>query len=412
MKKLSYFTLILLFPATYQGYAQQGCTDVTAINYNKQAIYNDGSCRYNDKNITPKFSKTLPSVMSEASGLIIWDNKLWTHNDDADINLYAFTEENPANYQSYPLKGAVNYVWEEIDQDDNYVYIGDFGNSGNRRNLMVLRVEKTSLLAGTPQIDSINFSYATQEDFTYQHHNTDFDCAAFIVTKDSIYLFTKEWISEKTTVYSLPKIPGNHIAQKKASFDVKGLVTGATYRADKNILALCGYSGKGNSHRTSFIYLFYDFNGVDFFSANKRKLTTSLSFHQVEGIVTEDGVRYYVVNERVQQSIITIAPEKLHLFDLKDILPPFTTNIPEIDNNEPLNIYPNPANQYITVETSQEITGKKYHIRDINGRIVQGGSIQPQFKIDISHLKSGVYIFQIKGEKTIHKKFIKQENNL
>jgi len=409
MKQIFYHTFIFLSLAAYKGHAQRGCTDATATNYNKQAMYNDGSCRYNDKNIAPNLSRELPDVMSEASGLIFWNNKMWTHNDDEDINLYAFTENDINNYRAYPLTGAGNVVWEDIDQDDNYIYIADVGNSGNRRNLMVLRVEKTSLLAGTPRIDSINFSYATQENFEYQHHNTDYDCAAFIVTKENIYLFTKEWVSENTTVYSLPKIPGNHIAQKITSFNVKGLITGATYLADKNILALCGYSGKGGllPHSTSFLYLFYDFKGVDFFSANKRKLTTSLSFCQIESIATEDGVRYYVTNEKVQQSALKESA-KLQLFDLEGILPPISaTNISETTGNEPLNIYPNPANQYITVETSLETNGKEYHIRDINGRVVQAGCVQSV--IDVSQLQSGVYIFQIEGEATIHKKFIKQD---
>ena len=118
----------------------------------------------------------------------------------------------------------------------------DFGNnaSGNRSDLTIFKIAKNSLF-DNPKIETISFSYPEQTDFSKQKSNTtNFDCEAFIVSKDSIYLFSKQWKSSKTNIYVLPNEPGNHIAKFKSTLDTKGLVTGATYLEDKKIIISVG----------------------------------------------------------------------------------------------------------------------------------------------------------------------------
>src|SRR5512137_333436 len=89
--KIQYLILefvFLLFVARSEGQTS-GCTDRLAINYNRSATINDGSCRYNQANIKPLASLQLEDALTETSGLILWDNMLWTHNDNTDINLYS-----------------------------------------------------------------------------------------------------------------------------------------------------------------------------------------------------------------------------------------------------------------------------------------------------------------------------------
>lgn len=308
-----------------------GCTDPLASNYNSEATINDGSCTYGTSSISATVTNDLPEIMLETSGLIYWNNKIWTQNDNTDINLYSFDFENVDNYNTHELTGTQNIDQEEISQDSNYIYMGDFGNnvSGNRTNLKILRVEKQSLLDGTPIIDTISFVYSNQTDFTATDANdTDFDCESFIVSIDSIYLFTKQWVSEETSVYSLSKYPGNHIAHYRNTFDVEGLITGAVYNRASSSIVLCGYS----SFVQPFIYLLYDFNKDDFFSGNKRKISFSESFHQTEGITTNNWQTFYLSNEKLTQSIITIDP-KIHEIDLSTYLSDYlsTLQIDEID---------------------------------------------------------------------------------
>lgn len=295
-----------------------GCTDPLSKSYDSNATLNDGSCLYEKIKLKPEYSKKLNDSVKETSGIISFENLIWTHNDDLDKTIYGLDSLGKIK-KKIILKNAINHDWEEISQDSSYVYIGDFGNNyaGNRTDLKILKIEKESFLEGNPIIETISFTYSDQTDFSSKKPNTtNFDCEAFIVTKDSIYLFTKQWKSSKTSIYALPNESGNHKAHLKETFDTKGLVTGATYLESKKLIALCGYSTKGKP----FIYLLYDFKNHDFLSGNKRKINLRLSFHQIEGITTEDGLHYYLTNEALIRKPILNVTQQIHYFDLSPIL--------------------------------------------------------------------------------------------
>ena len=316
---MHYSFLLFYLLISIEGIAQiSGCTDGLAKNYNYKATINDGSCVYKKKTISLPHTFTLNSRLKETSGLIHWNNRLWTHNDDTDTNLYTLDTINGEILEIYNLPHVTNTDWEEISQDKNHLYLGDFGNnaSGNRTDLHILRIEKNSLLARNPIIDTIAFQYPNQTNFTRQFANkTNFDCEAFVVTQDSIYLFTKEWKTKQTTIYSLPKSPGKYLAQQKGTYNIKGLVTGATYYESKNILALCGYTRNGKP----FVNLFYDFKENDFFAGNKRKLKLKKRFLQLEAITTNDGLHYYLSNEQLKV-VFAINAQEMHVLDFSEFL--------------------------------------------------------------------------------------------
>ncbi|WP_348811779.1 T9SS C-terminal target domain-containing protein [Flavobacterium maritimum] len=312
-------TVLLLCLCISSTYAQiRGCTDPLSKNFNPKATVNDGSCLYVSSKIKPEYSEPLSDSLKETSGLIAFDNLLWTHNDDNDKTIYGINNLGLIK-KKISLEKIVNNDWEEISQDDNYLYVGDFGNNyrGNRTDLKILRIEKKSFLRQKPEIDTISFSYSDQKDFITKTENTsDFDCEAFIVSQNSIYLFTKQWKLNKTSVYILPKNPGNHIAQLKQTLDVDGLITGAAFLPSKKLIVLSGYSKTVQP----FIYLLYDYKESDFLSGNKRKINISLPFYQIESISTQDGLHYYITNEALEKRPFLNTPQKIHQFDLSTYL--------------------------------------------------------------------------------------------
>ena len=277
-----------------------------------------GSVSVFGQRLKPSFSKEIDEKMHETSGLLFWNNKLWTHNDDHDTNLYAFDKTSGEIIETIALKNVVNNDWESISQDENYIYIGDFGNNvtGNRTDLHLLRIEKTALMQGIQKIDSIQFRYSDQENFTARKSNTtDFDGEAFLVSEDSIFIFSKQWKLKKTSVYGFPKLPGKHIAKLKATFEVKGLITDATILESGNQILLCGYSKK----LKPFLYILSDYNSNDFFSGNKKKIKLKLPFHQIEGI-TSDGEKIYLTNEQFARKPFLNIKQQLHELDLNEII--------------------------------------------------------------------------------------------
>ncbi|RZJ69750.1 MAG: T9SS C-terminal target domain-containing protein, partial [Flavobacterium sp.] len=268
--KSNVFLLILVFYSLASAQVP-GCTDPVSSSYNPLATVNNGSCVYPSASISPVSSIELPVAVKETSGLVKWNGKLYTHNDGADTKLYVLDSISGAVVQSVTIPGVVNKDWEELAQDNSHLYIGDFGNNGNgnRNNLKIIKINKESVLAGAATSETINFTYDNQTNFTATGgNNTNFDCEAMIVSADSIYLFTKQWVSKKTSVYALPKTAGTHVAQLKETYNVGGLITGTAYVEDKRVVVLTGYSNL----LQPFLYLLYDFQGHTFFSGNKRKI--------------------------------------------------------------------------------------------------------------------------------------------
>lgn len=315
MKKVILFFLLCI-SSTYGQIS--GCTDALAKNFNPNATTNDGSCVYTSAKIKPETSLKLSDSLKETSGLVAFDNLLWTHNDDHDTTIYGL-DSNGKIQKKIKLEKVVNTDWEEISQDSSYIYIGDFGNNsrGNRTDLHILRIEKKSFLSNKPVIDTIAFSYSNQTDFSIQKENTtDFDCEAFIVSKDSVYLFTKQWTQNKTSIYSLPKTPGKYVAQLKQTLNVDGLITGATLLSSGKEIVLCGYS----EMLQPLLYLLYDYKNDDFSTGNQRKIKLALPFHQIEGITTFDGKLFYLTNESFVKKPVVNTPQQMHTIDLSSYL--------------------------------------------------------------------------------------------
>jgi len=251
------------------------------------------------------------------SGFISWNDNLWAHNDRDDRNIYALNPSDGSITQHFTLDPAfrARHEWEDMAQDKDFIYIGDMGNNarGNRRDLHILRIGKEGIRHGDLKVDTIFYSYSDQVNFHPIFPNTTrFDCEAMLVSGNSIYLFTKQWIGGQTSVYSVPKSPGSHQAMLKSTNHVGGMITGATCYKDSNIVVLCGYT----FFLQPFLLVLSDFRGNNFFSGSRLKIQLDLPFHQVEGITTSDGVRYFISNERSYLPKVHKS-QKIHLTDLE-----------------------------------------------------------------------------------------------
>lgn len=405
IKKL--FVYFVLCFSLIRAYAQEcGCTDPRAINYEPNATVNDGSCTYPYTIVTPYFSTALPALLNGSSGLMFFDEMLFTHNDHDDQSLFQIDSTDGHIIEQLYFSGIPFQDVEDCDHDSLYVYLGDTGNNsfGNRTDLHFLRILKSSLQSDNPIIDTLWFSYVDQVDFSSCPDNTtDFDCEAFIVVGDSIYLFTKQWTTQHTALYAMPKTPGTHVAQRKSEFAVNGLVTSACYIPENQQIVLCGYS----TIMQPFVVLLYDYHGTDFFSGNKRKISLNMSFHQVEAIAHRGAYHFYLTNEYISQFGVSLAA-KFHKLDLSAYLMPIDPDgLSENKESLSFEMYPNPTKDLLYFSGLQMVSGS-YEIFNEMGQLMQSGQWEQGLtEICLPSLPGGIYYLRVNSDgKSGTKRFI------
>lgn len=150
------------------------------------------------------FSKCVfPDALSESSGLTVYKGTLYTLNDSG--NAPVVYEINPENcsIQKEITINATNTDWEALASDEDWLYIGDFGNNrGSRRDLSILKIDPD-----TGQVaDKLLFEMADQKDFSGPAHAHDYDMEAMVVKDSRISLFSKSWKSSVVRRYTLDTV--------------------------------------------------------------------------------------------------------------------------------------------------------------------------------------------------------------
>ena len=57
--------------------------------------------------------------------------------------MYVFSIGEPKQVRTIKIDNAKNDDWEELAEDDEFIYIGDFGNNnGKRKNLCIYIIRK------------------------------------------------------------------------------------------------------------------------------------------------------------------------------------------------------------------------------------------------------------------------------
>jgi hypothetical protein len=278
---------------------------------------------------------SLDPIVSETSGLAFVNGKLWTHNDSGNEPiLYCIDTASGLISSHKVVRNAVNTDWEDICTDSEFIYIGDFGNNaGTRDDLKILKISLDDLndeFTDTIDAETIYFTYnPAYYPETKKANDTDFDCEAMIATSDSLYLFSKNWISKNCYLYSLPKLPGTYTALRRDTLNTQGLICGADYNAETNSVCLIGYVY--GIPAPSILFILNDFESDNFFDGNTVRYELSLSGYQTEGIVFRDNHRLWFSNENFLGHT-----QSLYEF-------PIPCNLSQPDNLKLIELYPNPV---------------------------------------------------------------------
>lgn len=293
--------------------------DPDSPDYNEKATISDGSCGYPGGSAALLSSRiaTLPEDLREISGMIYWNGKLYGHEDSGnDPVIYEMDAATGEVSKRITLEVPVtNMDWEDITQDETYIYIGDFGNnSGTRHNLRIFRVAKSLISAiedesatiPAANIQTIGFTYNDQTDFTTHTNTTPFDCEAMIYHDGNLHLFTKGWDGNGTRHYVLPATPGTQEATYLETFNPGTLRVTAATKANDNAVILLGYDPPEILPPSGGMWIISDFNDYNtiFTSGNKREINLGLiansqttGIGQIESITAVNQTNVLISNE-------------------------------------------------------------------------------------------------------------------
>ena len=394
---------------------QYGCTDPKANNYNPKAAINDGSCSYRITVYNPPVRFLLPDKVNETSGLAFVNGKLLTINDSGgDPILYALDTISGEVIQEITVSGATNVDWESLANDDEYIFIGDFGNnSGLHDNLIIYRVKISDIPAkGNAVVKSskITFSYPDYKKEEIERKKHNFDCEAFIADNGFLYLFSKNWGDAQTKLYKLPDQPGEYIAELLDTFNCEGLITGADINRINNEIILIGYI---NHSWIPFTWLVSDYKEDDFFSGNKRRIDMlNIAATQTEAIAFTSGRKAVMTSEGTK-----LFSQTAFDFDTGKWAGYSFSTAENLDATEfDFVISPNPVKKKRITVTLKSLPVGFYHIEVLDnlGNILVNkkysvsseGSVQ-KVKIRISSLVAGSYFVRMTGNgKVVEKKFM------
>ena len=381
--------ILLIYTANFFG--QPGCTDPLANNFDVLATENDGSCTYDQTTIIPELIQgDLPNILNEQSGMIYFNDQYWIVNDSGNNpEIIIWDASSQTIVDTIQFQNIDNIDWESLEQDETYIYIGDFGNNvGNRTDLRILRLAKSELLGPTPELivpDTIAFHYPEQTDFTDQLNGHNFDCEAFIVWQDQFYLFTKEWVSNITSIYKVPIQVGNHEAELLGFLPVQGLVTGASFDSTNNVIMLLGY--QLDTAFLPFIYMMWDFPSNNFSLGNRRKIDLDWSNYKTETITHVSENCWYIGSEYWEIGPIGFQ-NQLRKIDVSEFLSG-TTGWPDIQITGQVVIYPNPSSGFIYIPDNTEL---------IRVLTIEGRQADFQYSHQGIILKGGIYLVELKTD--------------
>ena len=249
------------------------------------------------KELVFKTITNLSSELTETSGLEYYQNQIITHNDSGDSPTLYFLDTlgNIKQARTYSNMKAVD--WEDITRDDTNLFIADTGNNyGDRKDLIIYKIKLEDLNNENAPVKQLKISYPNQTSFIRGEQNHPYDAESLVAIEDNLYIFSKDWKDQTTIIYKFNKQDPIQKAQYITSYDIKGLVTGATFDG-LNTVTICGY----NSNLTPFIYEVNYRNGTFDFKTKEEILIEGGA--QVEGIISTNTnsskESYYLSSEAV-----------------------------------------------------------------------------------------------------------------
>jgi hypothetical protein len=330
----------------------------------------------------------LPEALDESSGLYVSNpNRLWSHNDSGNTNEIFCFDTTGALLRVLTISNATNVDWEDLAMDDQKrLYICDAGNNFcDRTDLVIYRIPEPESVSGNQVIaESITFIFDDQYLFPPPDNNLNYDIEAMIWKSDTLFLFTKNRSIPQTGIckmYSLPAIPGFHVAKLEATIflateNQEARVTAADIHPETGELLLLT--------RTKIVS-FTNYPANRFFDGLMSEHYFDTQMGQIEAIAFVDDYRVFLTEEIIEG-------KSGFLYNV-----PWESATSLIDQKKSeLKIYPNPFTSEIIIQKPVE-KPIQIMIWDVKGNLVFQ-TTKTERIISLEKLNTGVYLISITFE--------------
>lgn len=319
----------------------------------------------------------LPAIINESSGLWVeHPNQFWTHNDSGDgPNLFAFDSAGTLVRQ-IAIAGATNVDWEDLAYDPGgRLFIGDFGNNSQNRTDLKVYILPWPVDTTNPATGVLRYPYSDQVSFPA---SANFDMEGFFFWNDSLYLFSKNKITNTTgysKLYRLPADTGTFMAELLDSIHTGSPVTAADISPSGKRVALLCY-GK---------FLLFETGGnMDIAQWQRRDFAIPLS--QTEAIAFWGEDTLYLTDEQ----------GKLYRISLPDL--PAGRNVR--DSSRGMHLWPNPASGHAWLGLPADISLPcTVSVYGLNGQPIYQQTIEsPTTLLSFPDCPAGYYLVQLQSE--------------
>ena len=323
---------------------------------------------------------TIPAGLTEISGMVAC-NGGWLVHGDGGAPPAMFVINDKGNVTDTFNIAAVNNDWEDLAENNNNYFIGDFGNNtGSRKDLKIYMLRKDSIHIQGYKPEILNFSFADQTDFSSSQF-TDFDCEAMAAVGDTLYIFSKSKASGVCRIYKTAAIAGS---AKIAVFDTLQFpfwATGAAYSGNR--LYVVGYSPNWDMSLNPWLYTTDMVNGkINHKGARVYPLSVTGS-KQTEAVNVGLKGKLYVSAEAYRQDSATMYEVTLPAAKAYSVI--YRSDI----------LKPNP------VISEAYYTGPDafctYTLFNSGGIKMMQGEFSENKRLDLGLLGSGIYLLKTEG---------------
>ncbi len=254
----------------------------------------------------------LAPELNESSGLLVFSDSTWLTINDSGNDAVIFEVNGTGRVVSATtFANAQNFDWEELQFDQlGNIYIGDIGNNNQSRNgLTIYKFHRDQIGKSDVVVEKIDFYYPEQLRFPPKRSERNFDAEAFLVQRDSIFIFTKDWskpFNGISKIYYVPNKPGRHAATLLRTFQTNNI---SPYR--DAITGVCWYGNDILILAYGAIYHIKDVQQLlhtSNFVQSKKYIFKKMK--QFEAIATSADGKIYITTEKHR----ILGRAKLHLW--------------------------------------------------------------------------------------------------